>query len=120
MFQYDFDHKVIEQIIGKPFPNGIDLPTVSTLPTAHLATGDSFVNDPDTRARLVQQAQLCDMEGYAIAFVAQHFGIPCTLIKQVSDNADDAAADTWVDAVDRGAQDLAGAIRTLTQRLNRL
>ena len=68
----------------------------------------------------MQQAQLCDMEGYAIAFVAQHFGIPCTLIKQVSDNADDAAADTWVDAVDRGAQDLAGAIRTLTQRLNRL
>jgi len=120
VFQHDFDHKVIEQIIGKPFPNGIDLPTVSTLPTARLATGDSFVNDPDTRARLVQQAQLCDMEGYAIAFVAQHFGIPCTLIKQVSDNADDAAADTWVDAVDRGAQDLAGAIRTLNQRLNRL
>ena len=91
VFQHDFDHKVIEQIIGKPFPNGIDLPTVSTLPTARLATGDSFVNDPDTRARLAQQAQLCDMEGYAIAFVAQHFGIPCTLIKQVSDNADDAA-----------------------------
>ena len=120
VFQHDFDHKVIEQIIGKPFPNGIDLPTVSTLPAARLATGDSFVNDPDTRARLAQQAQLCDMEGYAIAFVAQHFGIPCTLIKQVSDNADDAAADTWVDAVDRGAQDLAGAIRTLNQTLNRL
>lgn len=110
VFQHDFDNELIAQIIGKPFPNGIDLTTSSTLPTARLATGDSFINDTTIRNRLARRAELCDMEGFAVAMVAQHFGIDCTLIKQVSDNADGTAADSWRDAVDRGAKDLATAI----------
>ncbi|UWE88888.1 hypothetical protein NY054_04930 [Corynebacterium diphtheriae bv. mitis] len=60
-------------------PHHIDLPTVTSLPTAGLATGDTFTSDTATRDRLAQQAQLCDIEGYAVVKVAREFGIPVTL-----------------------------------------
>ena len=76
-----------------------DSPTV-------LATGDVFVNDPLVRARLAERAQLVDMEGYAIAYVAREFGVPLRMVKHVSDNADEGAM-AWVDLVDRSARVLA-------------
>ncbi len=63
-----------------------------------LASGDLFVTDPAVRARLAEQAHLVDMEGYAVAFAAQRLGVPVTLVKHVSDNADETALD-WVDVV---------------------
>lgn len=70
-----------------------------------LASGDVFVTDPVVRARLAGHAQLVDMEGYAVAYVAQAFGVPCRLVKHVSDNADDTAL-AWVTLVDRSARAL--------------
>ena len=68
-----------------------------------LATGDVFVTDPRMRARLAEQAQLVDMEGYAVAYVAQEFGVPVRLVKHVSDNADEGALE-WAALVDRSAR----------------
>ncbi|OKY21128.1 nucleosidase [Corynebacterium diphtheriae] len=79
MIKHDFDHKTLTAITGRPFANRIDLPAVTSLPTAGLATGDTFISDTATRDRLAQQAQLCDMEGYAVVKVAREFGIPVTL-----------------------------------------
>lgn len=76
-----------------------DSPTV-------LATGDVFVNDPTVRDRLAAQASLVDMEGYAVAYVAQDFGVPLRMVKHVSDNADEGAME-WVALVDRSARVLA-------------
>ncbi len=73
-----------------------DSPTV-------LATGDVFVNDPAVRARLAERAQLVDMEGYAVAYVAHEFGVPLRMVKHVSDNADEGAME-WVALVDRSAR----------------
>ena len=56
-----------------------------------LATGDVFVTDPVVRARLAEQAHLVDMEGYAVAWAAQEFGVPVRLVKHVSDSADETA-----------------------------
>lgn len=70
-----------------------------------LATGDVFVTDPLVRARLAEQAQLVDMEGYAVAYVAAEFGVPVRLVKHVSDNADEGAVE-WVSLVDRSARAL--------------
>jgi adenosylhomocysteine nucleosidase len=67
-----------------------------------LATGDVFVTDPVVRARLAQQAHLVDMEGYAVAYAARHFGVPVRMAKHVSDNADESAHD-WPAMVDRSA-----------------
>lgn len=70
-----------------------------------LATGDVFVTDPVVRARLATRADLVDMEGYAVAFVAQQFGVPVRLVKHVSDHADEAAMD-WPTLVDHSAREL--------------
>ncbi|WP_408899505.1 nucleosidase [Nocardioides sp. R1-1] len=68
-----------------------------------LASGDVFVTDPAVRTRLAAQAQLVDMEGYAVAYVAREFGLPVRLVKHVSDNADEGALE-WVALVDRSAR----------------
>lgn len=70
-----------------------------------LATGDVFVTDPQVRARLATQADLVDMEGYAVVYAAQQFGVPVRLVKHVSDNADESAMD-WPTMVDRSARAL--------------
>ena len=68
-----------------------------------LASGDVFVTDPAVRARLAEQAQLVDMEGYAVAWVAHEFGVPLRMVKHVSDNADEGAKE-WATLVERSAQ----------------
>jgi adenosylhomocysteine nucleosidase len=70
-----------------------------------LASGDVFVTDPAVRSRLASAAHLVDMEGYAVAFAARHLGVPVTLVKHVSDNADESALD-WVDVVAVSAEAL--------------
>ena len=70
-----------------------------------LASGDVFVTDPEVRARLAERADLVDMEGYAVVYVARRFGVPVRLVKHVSDNADESARD-WPAAVDRSARAL--------------
>ena len=68
-----------------------------------LASGDVFVSDPAVRARLASRAHLVDMEGYAVAYAARELGVPVTLVKHVSDNADETALE-WVALVDRSAR----------------
>ena len=70
-----------------------------------LATGDLFVADGAVRRRLAAHAHLVDMEGYAVAYVAQELGVPVTLLKHVSDNADESAWD-WPDVVELSARAL--------------
>jgi len=70
-----------------------------------LATGDMFVSDPVVRARLAEQADLVDMEGYAIAWAARSGGVPVRLVKHVSDRADESAL-SWATVVHRSSQAL--------------
>ncbi|WP_141013270.1 nucleosidase [Nocardioides sambongensis] len=74
-----------------------------------LATGDVFVTDPVVRDRLAARADLVDMEGYAVAYVAAAFGVPLRILKHVSDTADESAL-AWNDVVDHSARALAGAL----------
>ncbi len=94
-------------------PDVIELPTSGRLPTAGLATGDQFVGDSETRERLAQDSSLCDMEGYAVAAAAGLFGVPVTLLKQISDSADELAEESWAEAVPRGARQLFTALGEL-------
>ena len=112
-FKHDFNSELIAEMTGRPCPNGIDLELSTHLPAARLATGDSFISDSATRNRLATRASLCDMEGVAVVGVAKHFGVPVTLLKQVSDSADENAATTWYDAVDAGARQLVTALEEL-------
>lgn len=112
VYQHDFSSDLISQMMGRPHPNGRILPVTGRLPAVRLATGDAFISDTTTRDRLGRNADLCDMEGAAVVAVADSFGIPVTLLKQVSDQADETAATTWFEAVDAGARELYDALLT--------
>lgn len=63
----------------------------STFGTARCATGDSFVTSRDQWLA----DNLVDMELFAIAKVANHYGIEWKSIKFASDLADENAAEHW-------------------------
>jgi adenosylhomocysteine nucleosidase len=54
-----------------------------------VATGDVFVNDPETRRRLYEElgARVVEMEGGAVAQVAATLGLPFLIVRTVSDLA---------------------------------
>lgn len=70
-----------------------------------LASGDTFVADQRTRAALATRAQLVDMEGFAVAWACREAGVPCRLVKHVSDQADEESV-AWPTLVDRSAREL--------------
>lgn len=62
----------------------------SHLASARLVTSDRPVFESAWRDRLAPVAELADMEGAAVARVAQCYGIPCAMIKGISDGADES------------------------------
>ncbi len=52
-------------------------------------TGDQFINNAQTRERLVRQFQgsAVEMEGAALAQVCERFGVPCVIVRCLSDRA---------------------------------
>jgi adenosylhomocysteine nucleosidase len=69
-------------------PVSLDRGPFSELPEAHLVTCDTPVFDPERRQILAPLGDLVDMEGAAVARVAQIYGVPCSLLKGISDFAD--------------------------------
>ncbi|WP_298034660.1 5'-methylthioadenosine/adenosylhomocysteine nucleosidase [uncultured Dysosmobacter sp.] len=62
-----------------------------------IATGDQFVAS-ETYVKELQtkfNAMACEMEGAAVARVADQFGVPCAVIRCMSDKADGLAHDTY-------------------------
>lgn len=90
--QHDFDHAGVSAFVGRPLPGGpIALPGPSDA-RARLATGDRVILSSHDRDVLAGDADLVDMEGYAVAAVCRQFGVPVWLVKAISDGADDDAA----------------------------
>lgn len=80
-----------------------------------LATGDTFISDPVARDALARRADLVDMEGYAIVWAARQFGVPVTLVKHISDQADRLAAFDWPTQVELSAKVLGDWLATNVQ-----
>lgn len=104
VLEHDVDHVALGALIGEDLTGEVVLDP--RLPVT-LATGDAFVADPAVRAMLAQRADLVDMEGYAVARACQRAGVPCDLVKVVSDTASHDAARSWVDEVDATARIIA-------------
>jgi len=72
-------------------------PLVPGRPALHrglIATGDRFVNDAGTILALreaLPDALCVEMEGAAVAQVCHEFGVPCAVLRTVSDRADQDA-----------------------------
>jgi len=65
------------------------------------ATGDSFVTGRDDWL-IYNQVDFVDMELYAIASVAEEFGIHWRSFKYLSDEANEASGKEWADKVSHG------------------
>ena len=104
VLQHDIDTPVLRALTGRTYGAPI---TVGEDEGPTLATGDLFVSDPAARDRLALTADLVDMEGYALATVAQRAEVPIRLVKHVSDEAGDGADRTWRESVDACARILA-------------
>ncbi|MGA7689628.1 MAG: nucleosidase [Jiangellales bacterium] len=100
--QHDLDSTVLEQLTGHRYGRPILLGDGPTL-----ATGDMFVSDAGTRDRLAAHADLVDMEGYAVAAACRMAGVPVTLVKHVSDTADEGARTSWLESVHAASGELA-------------
>jgi len=105
--QHDFDDDGIFALTGEHFGAALDLGRDGPV----LASGDVFVDGGPSRARLAAQADLVDMEGYAVAKVARDFGLEVMLVKEVSDRAEAGAARAWREAVDDCAERLGAWVR---------
>jgi adenosylhomocysteine nucleosidase len=106
--QHDFDDEAIFGLTGEHFGAAIDLGVGGPV----LGSGDLFVDSAAKRAGLVGRGiDLVDMEGYAVAFTARQFGLPVTLVKEISDSADEGAARTWRESVDECAERLGEWLR---------
>ena len=107
VLEHDLDHAYLATLVRSPLVGEVvldaDQPTV-------LATGDAFVSDAATRARLADRADLVDMEGFAVARACQVAGVPCRMVKVVSDTASEGAAETWQEHADRTARLIAAAV----------
>jgi adenosylhomocysteine nucleosidase len=57
------------------------------LPLVDLVTVDRPVFEAERRSQLAALGQLVDMEGAAVARTAAWYGVPCTLLKGISDTA---------------------------------
>lgn len=107
---HDFSHAGVAALTGRDEYPPIDLGPISTDPLT-LATGDVFVEDDATRDDLAQDAHLVDMEGYALAAVAERFGVPVQIAKIVSDSADGSAGASWQREMPGLARELAAHSR---------
>lgn len=108
--KHDFHAIAVPGISEHIYPRWFELETSGKLPVARLATGDTFVKDSELRSSLSKEASLVDMEGYAVAAAAHSFGVPATLLKNVSDPADETAGGLWHNALERAAHELADAL----------
>jgi adenosylhomocysteine nucleosidase len=67
---------------------------------ARLVTQDRPVFDAARRGQLAGIGDLADMEGAAVARVAGLYGIPCAMIKGISDSADENGRQDVADRID--------------------
>jgi adenosylhomocysteine nucleosidase len=101
--QHDLDSMLVEQLTGRRDGEQIVLGAGPAL-----VTGDVFVSDPVLRDALAREADLVDMEGYAVAAACRAFEVPVRLVKHVSDSADEGARLSWVESVEQASRALRG------------
>lgn len=108
VIQHDFNHEVIKGLTGEEFGDPIELGVEGAV----LGSGDVFVAGGEGRLSLLERGiELVDMEGYAVARVGRAFGLPVTLVKEVSDVACESAGKSWRESLDACAEKLGEWVR---------
>lgn len=82
-----------------------------------IATGDRFIGDNESRAKIADKfgAIACEMEGAAIGQVCYVNRVPFVVIRAISDDADNGACDDYPTFAKKAAQNSAGAVIKLAK-----
>ena len=85
---------------------------------ARLLSSDYPVDNNALRALHAEHFDLVDMEAYGIASAAQSEGIPCRITKIITDFADENAAQSIAETLQKSSQTLAQVVTSsLTQKI---
>ena len=89
-----FDVNNISNVVGEQWSGHFNLSSVMIV-NRPIASGDQFINTQETRNDI--QVNLADvacveMEGAAVAQICFEHNIPCTIVRTISDSANDSAA----------------------------
>lgn len=84
-----------------------------------VASGDRFVRDADEKAHIASTfgAVCCEMEGAAIAQVCDGNGVPCAILRVISDNADGSNAEDYPTFEAKAAKKCAALVSRLLSKL---
>ena len=84
-----------------------------------VATGDLFVSDAEMKADIYSRTKaLCtEMEGCAVAHTALLAGVPCAVLRAISDNADGGADVDFPVFLERAAKTSAAVVREMVRRI---
>lgn len=87
-----------------------------------IATGDRFVGDTDTKNAIAAMVEpdCVEMEGAAVSQIAAKNGVPCVILRAMSDNADEDGHEVLVVKNFSIAEYVATATRIVTDMLSRL
>jgi adenosylhomocysteine nucleosidase len=109
VIQHDFATDLLRKLTGVVYGAPITMADGDAAAdgTVVLASGDAFIADTTARDVLAKRADLVDMEGYALAAAAASAGVPVSMVKHVTDEADENALRSWRDSVAVSARDLA-------------
>ena len=64
-----------------------------------IATGDTFVGDAELRRKPIEEKchpDCVEMEGAAVSQIAGRNGVPCVILRAMSDNADESGYEVLV------------------------
>lgn len=89
-----FSTENILNVVGQEWTNRFNLTSVLVVSRA-IASGDQFVNSHEARSDIkvnLSDVACVEMEGAAVAQICYEHEIPCTIVRTISDSADDSAA----------------------------
>lgn len=88
--------------------------------TGVIATGDQFIGDSETLGHIADEfgASACEMEGGSIAQVCYLNNTDFLVIRTISDNANEEAAEDFTEFAKRSAQELTELIQSLLPELS--
>lgn len=121
---YDFDLSPIDDIPLGMYPSESDVKIacdkelvekvvkkIKGIKKGVLASADKFVASKSVKEKLVKDfnADICDMEGAGVLLTAKHAGVPCLLLKAVSDG--EGGADEYNETVEKACNVCAQLIK---------
>jgi adenosylhomocysteine nucleosidase len=88
--------------------------------TGVILTGDQFIRSPLVREQLHRDfgAQAVEMEGAAVAQVADHFGVDCLVVRAVSDMAGEESPLDFVRFTEEVAANSARVVERLVELIS--